>query len=77
MDGAAFEQVHEAFQDFQAYLGPVFGRRESQDHSRYYLQAPGAAGAIPRAAQRREPVGDGPGVSQGDAALPHRVPLEG
>ena len=39
MDGAAFEQVHEAFQDFQAYLGPVFGRRESQDHSRHYLQA--------------------------------------
>ena len=39
MDAAVFEQVYEAFQDFHAYLGPLFGRRESRDHSRHYLQA--------------------------------------
>ena len=39
LDGAAFEQVHEAFQDFHPYFGPLFGRRESRDHSRHYLQA--------------------------------------
>ena len=39
MDTAAFVQVHEAFEDFYAYFGPVFGRRESRDHSRHYLQA--------------------------------------
>ena len=39
MDAAVFEQVCEAFQDFHAYFGPLFGRRESRDHSRHYLQA--------------------------------------
>ena len=39
MDAAVFEQVYEAFQDFHAYFGPLFGRRESRDHSRHYLQA--------------------------------------
>ena len=39
MDTAAFEQVHEAFQGFHAYFGPLFGRRESRDHRRHYLQA--------------------------------------
>ena len=28
-----------AFQDFHAYFGPLFGRREARDHSRHYLQA--------------------------------------
>ena len=39
MDAAAFEQVYEAFGDFHAYFGPLFGRRESRDHSSHYLQA--------------------------------------
>ena len=39
MDAAAFEQVYEAFQGFHAYFGPLFGRRESREHSRHYLQA--------------------------------------
>ena len=39
MDAAAFEQVYGAFQDFHAYFGPLFGRREARDHSRHYLQA--------------------------------------
>ena len=39
MDAAAFEQVYEAFGDFHAYFGPLFGRRESRDHSRHYLQS--------------------------------------
>ena len=36
---AAFEQVYEAFQGFHAYFGPLFGRRESREHSCHYLQA--------------------------------------
>ena len=39
MDASAFEQVYGAFQDFHAYFGPLFGRREARDHSRHYLQA--------------------------------------
>ena len=39
MDAAAFEQVYGAFLDFHAYFAPLFGRRETRDHSRYYLQA--------------------------------------
>ena len=39
MEAAAFEQVYEAFGDFHAYFGSLFGRRESRDHSRHYLQA--------------------------------------
>ena len=39
MDAAVFEQVYGAFQDFHAYFGPLFGRREARDHSRHYLQA--------------------------------------
>ena len=39
MDAAAFEQVDEAFQDSHAYFAPLFGRRETRDHSRHYLQA--------------------------------------
>ena len=39
MDAATFEQVYRAFQDFHDHFGPLFGRRESRDHSRYYLQA--------------------------------------
>ena len=39
MDVSAFEQVYGAFQDFHAYFGPLFGRREARDHSRHYLQA--------------------------------------
>ena len=39
MDAAAFEQVYGAFQDFHAYFAPLFGRRETRDHSHHYLQA--------------------------------------
>ncbi len=39
MDAAAFEQVYGAFQDFHAYFAPLFGRRETRNHSRHYLQA--------------------------------------
>ena len=39
MDAAAFEQMYGAFQDFHAYFAPLFGRRETLDHSRHYLQA--------------------------------------
>ncbi len=39
MDAAAFARVYEAFGEFHAYFVPLFGRRESRDHSRHYLQA--------------------------------------
>ena len=39
MDAAAFERVYGAFQDFHAYFATLFGRRETRDHSRHYLQA--------------------------------------
>ena len=39
MDAAAFERVYGAFQDFHAYFAARFGRRETRDHSRHYLQA--------------------------------------
>ena len=38
MDTADLEGVYEAFQDFHAYFAPVFGRKESREHSRHYLQ---------------------------------------
>ena len=39
MDAAAFEQVNGAVQEFHAYFAPLFGRRETRDNSRHYLQA--------------------------------------
>ena len=39
MDAAAFEQVYEDFQDFHACFAPLFGRRETREHSGHYLQA--------------------------------------
>ena len=33
------EQVYGVFQDFHAYFAALFGRRETRDHSRHYLQA--------------------------------------
>ena len=39
MDAAAFGQVEKTFQDFHAYFGLLFGRRETRDHGRHYLQA--------------------------------------
>ena len=39
MDAGAFERVYGAFQDFHAYFAARFGRRETRDHSRHYLQA--------------------------------------
>ena len=39
MDAAAFEQVYGSFLDFHAYFAPLFGRRETREHSGHYLQA--------------------------------------
>ena len=39
MDAAAFGQVYQDFQEFHAYFAGRFGRRETRDHSRHYLQA--------------------------------------
>ena len=39
MDAAAFEQVYGSFRDFHAYYAPLFGRRETREHSGHYLQA--------------------------------------
>ncbi len=39
MDAAAFEQVYGSFRDFHAYFAPLFGRRETREHSGHYLQA--------------------------------------
>ena len=39
MDAAALERVYGAFQDFHAYFSPHFGRRESRERGRDYLQA--------------------------------------
>ena len=38
MDTADLEGIYQAFQDFHAYFAPVFGRKESREHSRHYLQ---------------------------------------
>ena len=73
MDTAAFEQVYGAFGDFHAYFAPLFGRRETRDHSRHYLQA-----LLVQSGERRNAEnlsGDGSGVSQGDAAVSHRIVL--
>ena len=37
MDAADLERVYEAFEDFHAYFAPVFGGKESREHSRHYL----------------------------------------
>ena len=39
MDAAAFEQVCGSFRDCHAYFAPLFGRRETREHSGHYLQA--------------------------------------
>ena len=39
MDAAAFEQVYGSFRDFHAYFAPLFGHRETREHSGHYLQA--------------------------------------
>ena len=39
MDAAAFEQVYGSFRDFHAYFAPLFGRRETREHSGHYFQA--------------------------------------
>ena len=39
MDAADFERVDEGFGDFHAYFAPLFGRKETRDHSRHYLRA--------------------------------------
>ena len=39
MEAAAFEQVHQDFQEFHAYFAGLFGRRETRERSGHYLQA--------------------------------------
>ena len=39
MEAAAFEQVYGAFWGFARYFAPLFGWRETRDHSLHYLQA--------------------------------------
>ena len=39
MDAADFEWVYQAFGEFHSLFAPLFGRRESRDHGRHYLQA--------------------------------------
>ena len=39
MDAAAFEQVYKAFGEFHPFFAPLFGRRESRDHSENYVRA--------------------------------------
>ena len=73
MDAVVFEQVYEAFQDFHSYLGPLFGRREARDLSRHYLQALLVQSGERRNAENLSEMV--PGVSQGGAAVSHRVPL--
>ena len=38
MGAAALEQVYEAFREFHDYFAPAFGRKQSRELSRYYLQ---------------------------------------
>ena len=56
MDAAAFEQVYGSFRDFHAYFAPLFGRRETREHSGHYLQAllvQSGSGATLRTCRRR------------------------
>ena len=39
MDAANFERVYQALGEFHSFFEPLFGRRESRDHSRHYLHA--------------------------------------
>ena len=66
MDASAFEQVYGAFGDFHAYFAPPFGRRRRGTTAVIISRL---CCAVWGAAQRRESVGDGSGVSQGDAAV--------
>ena len=73
MDAAAFEQVYEAFGEFHALFAPLFGRRESREHSRNYLRA-----LLVQSQERRnaENLSESAGVSaRAIKALPHRRPL--
>ena len=73
MDASAFDRVYGAFGDFHAYFAPLFGRRETRDHSRHYLQA-----LLVQSGERRnaenlsETV---PASARGDAAVSHRFSL--
>ena len=60
MDAAAFERVYQAFGEFHSFFAPLFGRRESRDRSRNYLQ-----GLLVQAKDRRnaENLSESVGVS--------------
>ena len=38
MDVAAFERVHQAFEQFHSFFAPAFGRKQWREHSQHYLQ---------------------------------------
>ena len=58
MDVAAFERVHQAFEQFHSFFAPAFGRKQWREHSQHYLQ-----GLLVQCQERRnaenlsEPVG--------------------
>ena len=66
-------RLYGSFRDFHAYFAPLFGRRETREHSGHYLQA-----LLVQSGERRnaenlsETV---PGVSPRDAAVSHRFSL--
>ena len=73
MDAASFEQVYEAFEDFHTYFGPLFGRRESREHSRHYLQA-----LLVQSGERRNAENPSEMVPESARALqrvPDRIPV--
>ena len=39
MESADFERVYQAFGESHSLFAPLFGRRESRDHSRHYLHS--------------------------------------
>ena len=70
MDGASFERVYDNFQDFHAFFAASFGRKQSRERSRNYLQ--GLLVQAGERAQRREPVGIDGHLGPGDAAFSDR-----
>ena len=84
MDAADFERVYQAFGEFHSFFAPLFGRRESRDHSRHYLHPvlvqagdrrnaetlSGSVGVSVRAMQRFLTEGPGRDVSPALLSLP-------
>ena len=64
MDAAALERVHDAFQEFQAYFAPAFGRKQPRELSRHYLQ-----GLLVQSGERR----NAENFSETEAASPRAL----